>query len=99
MVTVLEQDVPRLLAVAAALLDGHKPEPLYIPADACGHDGDHDSHFESGDGEMLCGDSQDGFACQWCRENLIDQSEADWPCPVYVGAFEALTGEKVTGDE
>jgi hypothetical protein len=34
-----------------------------------------------------------------CRENLIDQSEADWPCPVYVGAFEALTGEKVAAGE
>jgi hypothetical protein len=90
-------DMRRLLALASVLLDGHKPEPLYVPADACGHDGDHGSHFESGDGEMLCGDSPAGFACAWCKENLIDESEADWPCPVYVGAFEALTGEQVTG--
>lgn len=92
-------DIRRLLALASVLLDGHKPEPLYLPADACGHGGDHGSHFESGSGEMLCGDSPAGFDCAWCRENLIDESEADWPCPFYVGAFEALTGEKVTAGE
>jgi hypothetical protein len=92
-------DMRRLLALAGVLLGGHKSEPLYLPADACGHDGDHDSHFESGSGEMLCGDSPAGFTCAWCRENLIDESDADWPCPFYVAAFEALTGEKVTAGE
>src|ERR1700733_3691380 len=55
-----------LIRTVGALLGGHVPVPLYLPArhgdgrdgaSACTHDPDHASHFESGDGEWLCGDS------------------------------------------
>lgn len=94
MVTVLEQDVPRLLAVAAVLLGGHRPYPLYQPASCChegpsecGHDPDHPSHFEADSGEWLCRDSPAGFACA--------EDGDDFPCDRYQRAHEALTGEKV----
>jgi hypothetical protein len=96
----------QLIRTIEALLDGHVPVPLYLPArhgdgrdgaSACTHEPDHASHFEGEDGEWLCGDSPDGHDCGKCREELIDGGDG-WPCGVYTGAYEALTGKKVTGD-
>jgi hypothetical protein len=98
-------DIRRLLALASVLLDGHVPVPLYGPVEdedggvICGHDLDEPCHFETDGGEFLCREWPAGFACGWCRENLLDEREADWPCPIWRDAFEALTGEKTSTEE
>jgi hypothetical protein len=96
-------DVTRLLALVAALLDGHEPEPLYGPVhdDAgrtvCGHDPDldWDCHFEADGGEWLCRESPAGFACRTCFDTLLDDDSTSWPCQTWCTAYEALTGQKV----
>jgi hypothetical protein len=91
-------DVPRLVEAITALLEDHKPMPLYAagprdkPCD-CGHDFDAGCHDEAGNGDSLCLCQPEGFACEWCRENLIDPTDAEeWPCNTYTIAAKALLG-------
>lgn len=89
-------DVPRLLAAVAAVLEGHEPVPVYGPAlnpdgsSACGHDLDDDGHLETSAGEWVCQQDPGPPVCARCSDTLLDDGEAEWPCPTYRAITTAL---------
>jgi hypothetical protein len=97
-----EGDVRRLLAALDAALKHHQRTPLYGDAStlenpgACPHDPeqDRDCHFESNDGEWLCGGQPEGFACS-CTQ-LPDGERIPYPCDEVAAILAALTGKEAS---
>ena len=81
-------DVPALVAALRAVLDLHRPVPVYAYAEDCGCGNEDHFIIEDEWGEDLCFDTPTGdVQCSHCR---AEQSYVEHPCETVRAIEEAL---------